>query len=597
MNTTSTKWVPSLTNDEYGMFPVEEMVLAGRRQKVYKNVSPPTSTADNQLPKTFRHLLREGTRKFADRVVVSSPIPLPADFYAREELTFQQVYDRALALAGILRERGVKVGDKVALGGNNSADWVIAFVALQLLGVNGVLLNATLTPEAQVHCLALTGPKFVLVEEAMAGEIGPLADELKSKGVGPIWCWSSVKHLPAAAQAGVQEISSLKPAAAQTVRDIDAGTSLEGLEADSDAFIAFTSGTTSMPKGVLLSHRAALHMLQTSPLIMARALLRNGRTLDEVMELMNTPPPQQPCHLMATPLFHVTALCGGFIAQYASGIKSVFMRRWSVPEAVKLIVANNVQFLGGVPAVVQSVLQSPDLPKDWVFNRFSYGGAPPPTRLAGDLVKRWPGAMPAMHVGFCGPDYVSKPEAVGPPMPINEIRIVDPETRAVLPTRGFGIIEARGSNMMKGYYNNPKANIETINEDGWLDTGDMGFIDEDGDLWIPKDMIIRGGENIASAEVEYVVSQDERMACVAAVAVPDDVLGELVGIAVELAPGQVVSPQEIIDFADARLRYPARPVICVVFDELRKSTGASPTDPSTRRDEQGAQERGQEGSP
>lgn len=92
--------------------------------------------------------------------------------------------------------------------------------------------------------------------------------------------------------------------------------------------------------------------------------------------------------------------------------------------------------------------------------------------------------LSAMHVGFCGPDYVSKPEAVGPPMPINEIRIVDPETRAVLPTRGFGIIEARGSNMMKGYYNNPKANIETINEDGWLDTGDMGFIDEDGDLWI-----------------------------------------------------------------------------------------------------------------
>lgn len=103
-------------------------------------------------------------------------------------------------------------------------------------------------------------------------------------------------------------------------------------------------------------------------------------------------------------------------------------------------------------------------------------------------------------------------------------------------------------------------------------------------------MIIRGGENIASAEVEYVVSQDERMACVAAVAVPDDVLGELVGIAVELAPGQVVRPQEIIDFADARLRYPARPVICVVFDELRKCFPACRTDPSPWCDEQGAQE-------
>lgn len=108
-------------------------------------------------------------------------------------------------------------------------------------------------------------------------------------------------------------------------------------------------------------------------------------------------------------------------------------------------------------------------------------------------------------------------------------------------------------------------------------------------------MIIRGGENIASAEVEYVVSQDERMACVAAVAVPDDVMGELVGIAVELAPGQVVSPQEIIDFADARLRYPARPVICVIFDELRKSPLANTTDFSARRDKQGAQERREEG--
>lgn len=130
--------------------------------------------------------------------------------------------------------------------------------------------------------------------------------------------------------------------------------------------------------------------------VTARAMLRNGYTLAQVEEALSAVPEQQPCILLATPLFHVTALCGGFIAQYQSGIKGVFMRRWSVPDAVRLIVDNGVSFLGGVPAVVMSVLQCPDLPADHVFNRISYGGAPPPKRLPGDLARRWPEAMPCV---------------------------------------------------------------------------------------------------------------------------------------------------------------------------------------------------------
>jgi acyl-CoA synthetase (AMP-forming)/AMP-acid ligase II len=209
----------------------------------------------------------------------------------------------------------------------------------------------------------------------------------------------------------------------------------------------------------------------------------------------------------------------------------------------------------------------------------------------------------ATHTHVMGGDYTERPTSCGPCVPITEVKIIDAKTRKEMPTGEMGLVLARGSNLMSEYVNNPKATREAfIDGDGWLDTGDMGFVDEDRFLHLQdraKDIIIRGGENIASAEVENALAQDDRLAEVAAVPVPDAILGERVGAGVSLAPGATATEEEVIAAVQARLRHPARPVIVVVFKgTLRKffTTREGPgTDRfSSQRQRQDYQKRRQE---
>lgn len=176
----------------------------------------------------------------------------------------------------------------------------------------------------------------------------------------------------------------------------------------------------------------------------------------------------------------------------------------------------------------------------------------------------------AVHTVVAGDDYISHPKSAGPGLPINETRIVDPETRRPVPSGTVGIIEARGANLMKCYLNDSAATAKTFNAEGWLDTGDAGWMDADGFLYVSdrvKDIIIRGGENISSEEVENAIYKDDRVAEAAAVPVPDDILGELVAVAVSLNPGKKASAQEIIDTVRPRVRAHARPAFVYVASE------------------------------
>lgn len=176
----------------------------------------------------------------------------------------------------------------------------------------------------------------------------------------------------------------------------------------------------------------------------------------------------------------------------------------------------------------------------------------------------------AVHTVFGGDDYIKYPKSAGAGLPVNEVRIVDPETRRPLPARSVGVIEARGMNIMKGYLNDTNATSKAINAEGWLDTGDVGWMDEQDLLYISdraKDIIIRGGENISSEEVENAVFRDDRISECAAVPVPDDILGELVAVAVSLNPGAKATPEDIIETVRPRVRAHARPVFVYVSDE------------------------------
>lgn len=171
--------------------------------------------------------------------------------------------------------------------------------------------------------------------------------------------------------------------------------------------------------------------------------------------------------LLPVPLFHVTGSLGWMVRAFVVGARMVFIRRWNVEDAAKLIVEEKVAYFGGVPAVAVAIVQSNLLPKDHIIEGITYGGAPPPQRLAEDIATRFAGAS-AQHAygmtetaglitGVAGQDYIDRPEAVGLAVPTCEIRIVDPVTKQPLPAGEMGILECRGNNIMKEYIDNPSA--------------------------------------------------------------------------------------------------------------------------------------------
>jgi acyl-CoA synthetase (AMP-forming)/AMP-acid ligase II len=315
-------------------------------------------------------------------------------------------------------------------------------------------------------------------------------------------------------------------------------------------------------------------------LVMARTAMRMGAPADMAIAFAMTPPEKQSVALLCIPLFHATAGEGWLQKILHFQQKLVLLRRWNVADAVKACVDYGCGVIGGVPAVTVAIIQHPDLPKDHKFESTLNGGAASPARLAGDLRKRWPEMSVAVGWGMTetnalttaivGDDYVQRPKAAGWPMPFVDLKIVDPETRKELPRNEVGLILSRGPNNMTCYYNNEKATRETL-VDGYVDTGDAGYIDDEGILYIAdriKDIIIRGGENIASEEVENAVYTDDRIAEAAAVPVPDDMLGELVAVAVTLRKGCTATPQQIQAHVHDKVRPHARPAFVWISDEL-----------------------------
>lgn len=431
-------------------------------------------------------------------------------------------------------------------------------------------------PDLVAFCIGHVTPAVCLVDRDCADALSPHYTELKDEGVGPIYCWNDLSTVNPDARPYVSAINFTPTA--QQLDDIRTGNGLglEVLNPDSDGTIFFTSGTTSKPKAVLSSQRASLHNVISGSYALARSVIRSGGTIEDVKR----PPKEQPVIFLPVPLFHVTGGVSWVFKAVNGGCKLVFIRKWNPPAAVKLIVQEKINVLGGVPAVPTAILQSPDLPKDWKINSLSYGGAPPPERLAADLHKRWPAAnlvhgygmteVNAVHTAIAGMDYVNKPGSVGPPVPICEVKVVHPETKETLGPNKVGLIMLKGPNVMKEYVNNPKATAEVLGKDGWLDSGDVGELDDEGFLWIrdrSKDIIIRGGENIASLEVESALHLDDRVAEAAAVPVPCPQMGERVGAMVSLAPGATATPEEILRMVAPRLRHAARPVIALVHPE------------------------------
>jgi long-chain acyl-CoA synthetase len=324
------------------------------------------------------------------------------------------------------------------------------------------------------------------------------------------------------------------------------------------AVILFTSGTTGFPKGATLSHRSLVANVQ-SLCVMTR-------------RLPHQIPDDQPVSVTFTslPLFHIGALQLLFLP-FLTGAKLVFLPgRFDASEVLRTIEEERVNVWGAVPTMVERVLAHPEIGRHdtSTVRTIIMGGSPVSPRLLQRTAAAFPRATRGVGQTYglseaggvistgVAKDFETHPGSVGRIVPVVEIRIDEPDEA------GAGEILSRGPANMDGYWGRPDDPI--LEPDGWLHTGDLGWADDDGFLYVTgrkKDMIIRAGENIAPAHIEAALKDHPGVSEAAVVGLPHPELGEEVGAVIAVAPGDVVSPAELAEFVRpllARFEVPAR---------------------------------------
>lgn len=472
--------------------------------------------------------------------------------YLDRSWTWAQWYDRVRRLAGALTERGIGRGDVVAFLDKNHPACVELTFAAASLGAANAIVNFRLAADELDYVLNDSGAKVLVVGEEFAPSIDKIRDKL-----------SHVEHVVSVKPEGGDDYEAMLEAATPVDRsgDVDPG---------DVCIIMYSSGTTGRPKGVELTQ---------ANLIAHTINAHEGFEFDEGDK-----------NMVAMPLFHVG---GSSYVQFGvhDGVPSVMTRDVDgMTLAGAILKGANRTFL--VPAVLAKVLESgEDAVKLFgALKTFAYGASPMPLPLLRAALKAWPNTDFMQAYGLtevCGVISHLLPEAhrdpgreerlssAGTLVPNAEVRVVDPDTLKDVPEGEQGELWFRTPQLMKGYHNKPEATAESITEDGWFRTGDIGRVDDGGYIFVEdrlKDMIISGGENIYSIEVERVLAEHDAVVDVAVIGVPDDKWGEVVK-AVVVIEGET-SESELIAFARDRLAAYKCPKTVDITDELpRNPTG------------------------
>lgn len=529
------------------LLEVETRVVEDRLLRVFKNLWP-----------SARALWLHATKQHADKIYV---------VYENQRYTFREMFEKSVQCAAVFREvYGVTKGDRVVICSRNFPAYYVAFWACHLLGAVTSLVNAWLPREPLQHCIALTKCKLILLDPERANVIEPVVDRLKDIA-GASGCIVMEEHEGKGVWKGMDNFGtffSRSLANPESVLDDPV------ITPEDDATIVFTSGTTGLPKGVLSSQRAFLTILFTSAFIAGRDALRRGVAFP--------PPPDagpQKGALLSTPLFHVTGTAVT-LNSTMHGYKLVLLRKWDVPEAARLCREENVRTLAGIPFMLTDLESHL---AGFPMESITVGGAP----VAGSLIVRsketFPSAVMAnaygltetnsTTTGLAGDDYLARPESSGIPPPVTECIIMKKDVEAV--PGEIGEVWLRGAGIMKRYYGDPAATEKALTQDGWLLTGDLGYRDAEGFLFIKgriKDIIIRGGENVDCVSIESALHTEPGVLEAAAVGVPDKRLGELVAAVVTVKPSWrgKVKEEKLLSLVKKLLPKFAVPVMVVVQD-------------------------------
>ncbi|WP_309611445.1 class I adenylate-forming enzyme family protein, partial [Sphingomonas sp.] len=442
-------------------------------------------------------------------------------------------------LAPALVARGVMKGDRVAIAMRNCPAWVVTYMAVLKAGGIATLINGWWQAEELAHALRLTEPVLIIADAPRAARIAA-APGAWSVVTLPIEQRLDGALAPLLAGAGTAPLPTVGP--------------------EDPATILFTSGSTGEAKGALSTHRAVttgVYAYATGLLTLLGILTKDGR-----------PPVNPPRTLVSVPFFHVTGEVPLMLNSFVIGRGMVIMHKWDALEAMKLIEREKITYFVGVPTMSLELINHPDRDQYELssLTDITAGGAPRPVSHVARLRHDFPNAQPALGYGLtetnavgCSnfwSNYADKPSSTGRAQtPFVEVEILGPADR-VLPVGERGEVGIRSAANIREYWRNPAATAEAFTPDHFLRTGDIGYLDEDGYLFIvdrKKDIIIRGGENIACAEVEAALYACPAVGEASVFGTPDERLGEVPVAVVHVADGHKLDEAELRAFLATRL--------------------------------------------
>jgi acyl-CoA synthetase (AMP-forming)/AMP-acid ligase II len=456
--------------------------------------------------------------------------------YEGERWTFGAFCSEVRRVANVLKDTfGIGKGDRVAIAMRNYPELMTLVLAISSTGATVVFVNAWWTTEELDYALRDSAATLVFADGPRIERLMPLVEVLNLTLVGVRDGEGMVAHA----------YSPLQSAAVDTPLDV-------AIDTDDDFAVMYSSGTTGHPKGVVQTHRSAVSAVFSW---LMQAVVAPLVTPPEA----HAPAPLRPSALVVTPLFHVTATHPLFLLSLVAGARVTLMRKWDAQEAVRLIKAESITRFLGVPTQSAELMHAAEAAGE-ALNTLDYlgsGGAKRPGAQVAQLAKTFPNAgiatgwgmteTNALGIGMIGDDYVKRPESAGKlHPPVQELRLLDDAGNDV-PLGELGEITVKSPANMRCYLNKPEATAETM-QDGWLRTGDLAVMDAEGYVTIldrKKNIIIRGGENIACLDVEGALHRLPDVIEACAFSVPDERLGETVGACVQLRAGTTMTQEQM----------------------------------------------------
>ena len=515
----------ALEMSKEGMFELQKKTIRGNEYNVFVNVP-------QNLYEYFQFALIHGEWDFLA--------------YEDESYKYQEVLNNAAGLAHILVDKyGLKKGDAVAFSMRNYPEWIYSYMAVTSIGCVAVPLNSWWQGEELDYGITHSEAKVFIGD-----------DERLQRLEG------FVENTPRISVRCQTNDFTNTVAFEELVKPKESFPQVE-IDPEDDASIMYTSGSTGYPKGVVTTHRSIINTPVAWAFLatMASQLESDGGETFVQAE--------SPCTLAAVPLFHVTGSHSNFLLSLVSATRIVLMYKWDPLKAIQLIEKYRVTSFSGVPTMTQDIITASEANPDTdVSSLVSLGGggaARPPEQIKSQE-KNHPTKIAGVGYGLTetnaagtnasGKLLYDKPDTAGFPTPlIHKLKIIDEEGKEVS-TGETGEVCIKSASNFRCYLKNEEATTEALDSKGWFRSGDVGCLDEDGFLYIKdriKDIVIRGGENIACLEIEAILSEHPAILEASVFGVPDERLGENLATRIALKPGKTATETEISSFLEEKI--------------------------------------------